>query len=307
MNENTGSEIELSIVIAIYNEASGLQELLERVGKSVTGIGISTEIIMVDDGSSDDSLAMLKAAVGTVPGLRVVELARNYGQVAALGAGMSACRGRWVLMMDGDLQHDPDYIPTLYAEAQKGHDMVATYRMRREDAWRRRAVTAVANAVNRWLIGLQISDFGSAFRLFSSDIVAMLTDRDGFVHYNTPALYAYARSYVEVPIVQKRRLHGESKWTLIKFISFNMDFLSMSQRIPQYLLLASVPLILFGLLLYGGHLVGMFPDAQAMTGSMSVVLLSGIIALLSILWRELLKLRMLVMGTPPYKIRQIHE
>ena len=122
----------------------------------------------VDDGSSDGSLDTLREHVGKIAGLRVVELYKNSGQVAALSAGMSVARGRYVVMMDGDLQHDPADVRRLFDLAREGHDLVATYRRQRQDTLLRRLVTWSGNRINRALTGLPIRDFGSAYRMIDA-------------------------------------------------------------------------------------------------------------------------------------------
>src|SRR5882724_2956693 len=178
----------LSVVCTVYNEEDAIPELLQRLVLVLSTLDVSSEIVMVDDGSKDRTLVRLQSMIGRSPGLRIVELYRNYGQVAALGAGMSVARGDWMVMLDGDLQHDPQDISRLVAEIANGHDLVATYRDRREETSFRLAVTWLGNRVNRYLTGERIRDFGSAYRLFSARLLDMMTDGFGYVHYNTPAL-----------------------------------------------------------------------------------------------------------------------
>ena len=102
--------VDISLVSAIYNEAEGVDLLLEKINEVFSKVTQSYEIIIVDDGSSDDSLEKLKKAVDIIPNLKVVELYKNVGQVKALGAGMTVAKGKWIVMMDGDLQHNPEDI-----------------------------------------------------------------------------------------------------------------------------------------------------------------------------------------------------
>ena len=112
----------LSVVCTVYNEEEVIPELLDKLALVLSMLEFSSEIVMVDDGSTDRTLARLKSMIGHAPGVRIVELYRNYGQVAALGAGMSVARGDWIVMLDGDLQHDPQDIRRLVAEiADSGH------------------------------------------------------------------------------------------------------------------------------------------------------------------------------------------
>src|SRR5207248_3382751 len=226
----------LSVVCTVYNEEEVIPELLDKLALVLSMLAFSSEIFMVDDGSTDRTLARLKNMIGNAGGLRIVELYRNYGQVAALGAGMSVARGDWIVMLDGDLQHDPQDIRRLVAEVANGHDLVATYRDRREETNYRLAVTWVGNRVNRYLTGEQIRDFGSAYRLFSARLLDMMTDGFGYVHYNTPALYINARSRIELPITQFPLRFGPSKCNLISPIQYLCDFRIHSNTVtPAFL------------------------------------------------------------------------
>lgn len=297
----------LSVVCTVFNEEEVIPELLDKLALVLSGLDLSSEIVMVDDGSTDSTLARLKSMVGQAPGLRIVELYRNYGQVAALGAGMSVARGDWIVMLDGDLQHDPQDIRRLVAEIAHGHDLVATYRDRREETNFRLAVTWVGNRVNRYLTGQPIRDFGSAYRLFSARLLDMMTDGSGYVHYNTPALYVNARSGVELPITQFRRRYGASKWDLISLIQYNLDFLIHSKKVTQVLLNIGALGILIGAGLYISSLVGFAEPARAITAPISIVFTSFLVMLLAVIWREVMQTQRYARGQPPFLIAGIWQ
>jgi glycosyltransferase involved in cell wall biosynthesis len=298
--------IDLSLVIAVYNEEAIVGELLSQLDAVVSGLGLAYEIIVVDDGSRDGTLATLRRHVGTIAGLRVVELYRNVGQVAAISAGMSVARGAWVLMMDGDLQHSPADIPRFLAERESGADMIGSYREKREVGVKRKAITALVNRVNRLLLGANITDFGSAFRLIRAEIVTMLKDREGYVHYNTPDLYIRARRFVEIPITQKSRKSGSSKWTLLMLVMFNFDFLVTAMRPVLFAVWGSIIGIAVGTTLYLLHLVGAISFVQALTGPVSIVFTSLLMFMLAVIWREMIRGRQLALGTPTFLIHAIH-
>jgi glycosyltransferase involved in cell wall biosynthesis len=295
----------LSVVCTVYNEEEVIPELLDKLVLVLSTIDLTSEIVMVDDGSTDRTLARLKSALGHAPGLRIVELYRNYGQVAALGAGMSVARGDWIVMLDGDLQHDPQDIRRLVAEISNGHDLVATYRDRREETSFRLAVTWVGNRVNRYLTGERIRDFGSAYRLFSAGLLDMMTDGFGYVHYNTPALYINARSGVELPIIQFRRRYGASKWNLISLIQYNLDFLIHSKKLTQVLLNIGVLGILAGVILYVSSLTGFAEPARSITAPISIAFTSFLVMLLAVIWREVMQTQRYARGQPPFLIAGI--
>ena len=301
-----GPTLDLSVVIAVFNESEVVSELLRRLEGALRPTGLAYEIIIVDDGSTDDTLATLRSHVPAVSGLRVVELYRNAGQVAAISAGMSVARGSWVLMMDGDLQHDPADIPRFLAERASGADLIASYRATREESMRRKAITAVINRLNRALLGIRVTDFGSAFRLIRIEIIQLLKDRSGYVHYNTPELFMKARRYVELPITQGRRKSGASKWTLLMFVMFNLDILVTAMRPVLLAVAVSAIGVGTGFVLYCLHLVGVITEVEALTGPAAIMLLSALMFMLAVVWRELIRSRQLALGTPSFLIRAIH-
>jgi glycosyltransferase involved in cell wall biosynthesis len=295
----------LSVVCTVYNEEEVIPELLDKLAHVLSALEVTSEIVMVDDGSTDRTLACLKSTIGHAPGLRIVELYRNYGQVAALGAGMSVARGDWIVMLDGDLQHDPQDIRRLVAEIANGHDLVATYRDRREETNFRLAITWVGNRVNRYLTGEQIRDFGSAYRLFSARLLDMMTDGFGYVHYNTPALYINARSRIELPITQFRRRYGASKWNLISLIQYNLDFLIHSKKVTQVLLNIGLLGLLTGAILYISSLMGFAEPARAISAPITIAFTSFLVMLLAVIWREVMQTQRYARGQPPFSIAAI--
>ena len=303
----SATSLELSVVIAVYNEEKIVAELLSRLDAVLRNAGVAYEIIIVDDGSKDRTLDILRGHVGRIAGLRVVELYRNAGQVAGISAGMSLARGSWILMMDGDLQHDPADIPRFLAHRGGGTDLIASYREKREESVRRKLISAIINRINRALLGVRLSDFGSAYRLIRHEIIVLLRDRAGYVHYNTPDLFNKARQYVEIPIVQGRRYSGASKWTLLMFVMFNLDIIVTAMRPVLLAVWGSALGVVIGVALYLLYLVGAVSQVQALTGPASIILLSLLMFMLSVVWRELIRARQLALGTPMFLIRAVHS
>jgi undecaprenyl-phosphate 4-deoxy-4-formamido-L-arabinose transferase len=295
----------LSVVCAVYNEGVGVDQLLDRLAETIPRATQTFEIVLVDDGSEDDTLDRLKARIGQCPGLRVVELARNSGQVAALGAGLTVARGRRIATMDGDLQHDPADIAALLDHARRGHDLVATWRARRAEPLRRRAVTWIGNRVNRFLTGLDVRDFGSTLRVIDARIVDGLRDRYGVVSYNTPALYAGARRIVQIPVVQHRRAFGQTKWTFAMYVAYNLDFVTASPRLTHILLSASFAGALTGLALYTLKLAGVFEHVDAISAPAAILLSCLQLALLAVVWREVIQAQRFAKGMMPYRIHRV--
>lgn len=294
----------LSIVCCVYNEEECVPKLFAKFREILPALDLSCEVVMVDDGSSDATLARLKDGIGSISGLKIVELYRNYGQVAASSAGMSIAQGDWIIMMDGDLQHDPNDIKRLIEESKKGHDLVATYRQRREDTAMRLCITWVGNRINRYATGVPIKDFGSGYRMFSSSLLDMLTDDRGYVHYNTPALYVYARSMIEIPIVQSSRPHGSSKWSITSFILFNLDFFLHAKKTTQVLFTLGLLGIMTGSVLYSLSLLG-FGEARSISAPITICFTSFLSMLLAVIWREVLQTQRFALGLPAFIIKDV--
>ena len=302
---DTKASVDVSIVCAVYNEGHSVDLLLDRLQEVLPPLGLSFELVFVDDGSKDDTLNRLKRHLGTCPGLRVVELSRNFGQVSALSAGLTVAVGRWVVIMDGDLQCDPGDIPILLEASRRGHDLVATYRVRRYEGIRRKVITWVGNRINRYLTGLDILDFGSVFRVIDTRIIDELKDWQGHVHYNTPMLYACAKNVVQLPITQHQRVLGKSKWTFAMFLSYNLDFMTASSRLTELFLGLSFVGILAGFTLYTLKLLHIFENVEAVSAPAYIFLSSLQLALLGVIWREVIQSQKFAKGAPPFVIRAV--
>ena len=299
--------LELSLIITVYNEEKTMEELINRCDSVLSSKHGDYEIIVVDDGSFDRTVEITRAKLVSITGLRIVQLYRNVGQVAAISAGLSVARGRWLMLMDGDLQHQPEDIPRFLSLRAEGYDLIASYRRRREETLRRRLLTPIINFANRAALGVQIADFGSAFRLFRAEIANMMKDKQGYVHYNTPELFINARRYTEIPIEQVRRKAGSSKWTFLAFMLFNFDFLVTAMRPVLIAVWGSIIGVFIGMLLYILYLSGAISDVEALSGPVSIVLISILIFMLAVVWREIVRNRNLLMGVPPFLIENIYS
>src|SRR6202158_1646704 len=149
MSRNALSAPQLSIVVPLFNEVATIHELHKRLTAVLLRIGLPSEIVYVDDGSTDGTAEALTAIAERDPRVRLIPLARNYGQSAAVGAGLHAAAGDVIVAMDGDLQHEPEEIPKLLAKLGEGYDIVSGWREQRVDnLWTRRLPSRVAN----WLM-----------------------------------------------------------------------------------------------------------------------------------------------------------
>jgi glycosyltransferase involved in cell wall biosynthesis len=204
----------ISVIAPLYDEEAVVHELVRAVRDVMEAHHLAFELILVDDGSKDGTYAAIReeaAKDDRVVGLR---FRCNCGQTAALRAGFDVARGDVCVTMDGDLQHDPKYIPELVAKIREGQDIVCSYRFQRRDAFLRRFPSRVANAMARGLSGLRVRDFGSTYRAYRTAVVKDLPIY-GEMHRFVPVFVSMMTDRIaEVPIQVKPRPHGRSKYGL---------------------------------------------------------------------------------------------
>ncbi|HBT96591.1 MAG TPA: undecaprenyl-phosphate 4-deoxy-4-formamido-L-arabinose transferase [Desulfobulbaceae bacterium] len=227
---------EFSVVIPVYNEEENLPELIDRCFTVCRGSGRDFEIIFVDDGSRDASRAMLLAAADRHAEIITIILNRNYGQHAAVFAGLERSKGEIVITLDADLQNPPEEIPNLLRAMDEGVDVVGTARENRQDSFFRRIASSVVNRMVRQATGVMMHDYGCMLRAYRRPIVqAMLqcSERSTFI----PILAnSFAGSTAEIPVRHARREKGQSKYSLLKLISLQYDLLTSMSTFPLRLL-----------------------------------------------------------------------
>jgi dolichol-phosphate mannosyltransferase len=204
---------DLSVVVPAYNEAENLAPLAEALRASLEAHGRAYEVLVVDDGSTDGSPAVLESLRATHPCLRVLRFARNAGQSAAFLAGFDAARGEVVVTLDADLQNDPADIPRLLA-ALPGHDAVLGVRTRRHDPALRRISSRVANAVRRAATGDGLTDVGCSLKAFRREQLLDLPRFDGVHRFFGTLLVWKGCRIVEVPVAHHPRRAGRAKYNL---------------------------------------------------------------------------------------------
>jgi undecaprenyl-phosphate 4-deoxy-4-formamido-L-arabinose transferase len=245
----------LSLVIPVYNEEVNLRELIERCTKTCQGIGKSYEIVLVDDGSRDKSVEMIKQASDEYPEVVGVLLNRNYGQHSAVMAGLAQAHGDVVVTLDADLQNPPEEVPKLLAEIDKGADVVGSVRQLRKDSLFRKFSSYLVNKAVQMATGVLMHDYGCMLRAYRRPVVnAMLQchERSTFI----PVLgNMFAHHTAEVPVEHAKRENDQSKYSLLKLINLQFDLLTSMTTFPLRLLsligggLAVLGFILAGLLI----------------------------------------------------------
>jgi len=211
-----------------------LPQLFERLYPALDALGRSYEIVFVNDGSRDRSVALLREAFDRRPEVtRVVLFAANFGQHRAILAGFASSRGRYVITLDADLQNPPEEIPRVLAELDAGHDYVGTIRMQRKDvAWRRYASRFI-NEIRERTTRVRISDHGSMFRGYARSVVEAVNQCS---EYNTfvPALaFTFAMTPVEIQVAHEERGAGKSKYSLFQLLRLNFDLMTGFSTAPM--------------------------------------------------------------------------
>ena len=245
---------ELSVVVPLYNEEDSVPALVDAI-RSVLAAESSWELVLVDDGSADRTAAVAEQLSASDSRIRLIRLARNYGQTQAMQAGFDAAEGDIVVSMDGDLQNDPADIPKLVSTLEQGYDLVAGYRERRQDKMITRKIPSwVANRLIRAITGVMIRDNGcslKAYRREALDRMYLYSDMHRFL----PALAAATAGarITEVPVRHHARRFGQSKYGLSRIFKILADLLTITM-ISWF---GERPIMMFGLAAAGASGLGL--------------------------------------------------
>jgi glycosyltransferase involved in cell wall biosynthesis len=245
---------ELTVVIPVYNEAASLDALYREFTETLTAWGRPYELILVDDGSTDESWARLTRLQARDARLRAISFRRNFGQTAAFAAGFAAARGRLIVTSDGDLQNDPRDIPALVARLDDGgFDIVCGWRRERKDPFlSRRLPSMLANRLISWATGVHLNDYGCSLKVFRAEVVKPLR-LYGELHRFLPALASEMGVRIaEQPVNHRPRAHGQSKYGISRTLRVILDLITV-----KFLLSYSTrPLQIFGLVGFAMGLSG---------------------------------------------------
>jgi undecaprenyl-phosphate 4-deoxy-4-formamido-L-arabinose transferase len=226
----------LSVVIPVYNEEAVLPTLFARLYPALDALHIPYEIVFVNDGSRDRSVALLRQQFSARPAeTRVVLFHANFGQHSAVMAGLAYSRGEYVVTLDADLQNPPEEIGKLVGMLDQGYDYVGTIRQQRQDSLWRRTFSKVINKIREWITPVRITDQGCMMRGYSRAVVTAL-NQTREVNTFIPALASiYAMNPIEVPIAHEERYAGKSKYSLYSLIRLNFDLITGFSVVPLQL------------------------------------------------------------------------
>lgn len=232
----------VSVVVPVYNEVKNVPLLHEKLHAAMKDISRPWELVFVDDGSTDGSLQAMEVLAGRDPQhTRVVALRRNFGQTAAISAGIDYSSGEIIVLMDGDLQNDPADIPNLLTEIENGYDVVSGWRKYRKDNFITRTFPSmVANRIISWVTGVSLHDYGCTLKAYRREVLTGFR-LYGEMHRFIPAYAGYVGAKItEVPVQHHARKHGKSKYGLERTVKvvldlFTVKFLSGYVNKPIYL------------------------------------------------------------------------
>jgi glycosyltransferase involved in cell wall biosynthesis len=237
--------VDLSVVIPIRNEAPSIEELHRELTEVLAASARSYEIIVVDDGSTDESFAILARLQRTDPRLRVIRFRRNFGQTAAFSAGFAHARGRLIVTSDGDLQNDPRDIPSMIQQLEERQlDILCGWRKNRKDAFVSRLLPSMmANRLISRATGVRLHDYGCSLKVFRAEVVKPLK-LYGEMHRFIPAIASEQGVAIGEAVVNHRaRKHGSSKYGISRTVRVVLDLMTV-----KFLLSYSTrPLQIFGL------------------------------------------------------------
>ncbi len=305
--------IDVSIVIPIYNEAANIPALQARLAAVLDALGRSAEVWYVDDGSTDDSLALLRDIASRDARVGVIELRRNAGQHAAVLAGFAACRGAIVVTLDGDLQNPPEEIPKLLAKIDEGNEVVGTWRENRNDPLLRRVASALVNRATAATVGVRMRDYGCMLRAYRREIVEQIVECDERSLFIPALANTLSRRTAEVEVAHAERASGRSKYKLLKLMRLGFDLMTGFSLLPiQLVSLAGVFVALagmgFGVFLFIRRLI-VGPEVEGVFTLFAIlfVFIGILILAVGLVGEYIGRIYLEVRHRPSYRVRAVHR
>jgi undecaprenyl-phosphate 4-deoxy-4-formamido-L-arabinose transferase len=303
----------VSIVIPVYNEAANLDSLWQRLGPIVAGLP-DWEVLFVDDGSSDNSLAMLKEIGAANRRVRVVELARNFGQHAAILAGFRECRGDVIVTLDADLQNPPEEIPRLHEAIAAGNDVVGGWRAERQDQVYRKLASQLHNRVTSLIVGVPMHDYGCMLRAYRRHIIDTVVACDEKAAFIPALANSFAKRVAEIQVGHDERASGESKYNLLRLAQLSLNLITGFSLLPiQILSITGILIALLDMAFAGvllGHRLIYGPQQEGAMWTLFAVLFFfvGLLFLaLGLIGEYVGRIYLEVRRRPTYLVRAVHD
>ncbi len=254
----TPSDIEISVVIPLWNERETLEEMVNRLNAVLRKVGRPYEIILVDDGSTDRTFDVLRRIQAEDSHIRAAKLRRNYGQHAALSAGLELSRGRYVITMDGDLQNPPEEIPGFIEKLDEGFDVVSGWRQHRQiPLFSRRIPSWILNWMVGRVIGVRLHDYGCGFNGMKRAVAKAILQHGAMRKFLAALMVTEARSVCEVKVNDYRRAGKGSSYSFFRLLSLTLDFITSFSARP-FQIIGALGFVFFMLSILGliGYILG---------------------------------------------------
>jgi undecaprenyl-phosphate 4-deoxy-4-formamido-L-arabinose transferase len=306
----------VSAVIPVFNEEANLAELNERMTKALDSTGTPWELVYIDDGSADKSLEILSGFAAKDPRVRVVEFNRNYGQHAAVFAGLAQAKGDIVVTLDADLQNPPEEVPKLVAKMEEGYDVVGSVRKNRQDPFFRKIASKLVNRLtrsgNRATHGM--TDYGCMLRAYSRNVVDQISQCKELSSFIPVLAMMYAKKTTEIEVEHAERSRGTSKYGLLQLLRLQSDLMTGFSFLPLRFLSwfgAVVAVAGFGLSIYILVMRILKGDAYTQGGVFTLfailyMMVGGLFIGMGILGEYVGRIYGEVRQRPRYVIRKIH-
>ncbi|HXY29663.1 MAG TPA: glycosyltransferase [Gemmatimonadaceae bacterium] len=305
----------VSVVVPVYNEEVTVPLLVARLERVLEGTARPYEIILVDDGSRDGSLALMRQLADRNPSrIRVVELSRNFGQHPALLAGFSIVSGDAIVTIDADLQNPPEEIPKLLALTDQGFDVVGGVRAERHDSIFRRGVSSAVNRVIGALTGIRMRDYGCMLRAYSREIVDLINRTEEHSTFLPALAQTFSRRPTEVVVAHAPRAAGESRYSAYRLIRLGFDLMTGFSMVPlQVVTLLGFATALGGVgfgiyLLVRRFILLRVSEAEGVFTlfALAFVVLGVVMAAIGIVGEYVGRIYLEVRGRPRYLVRRIY-
>lgn len=303
---------ELSVVVPVYNEEAGLAKLFLRLYPALDALGISYEIVFVNDGSRDNTAVILADQFRLRPDVtRVVLFNGNYGQHMAILAGFEATRGDIIVTLDADLQNPPEEIGNLVAKMREGYDYVGSIRRERQDAAWRTYASKLMNHLRERITRIKMTDQGNMLRAYGRNVIDLI-NQCSEVNTFVPALaYTFARKPAEIVVEHEERAAGESKYSLYSLVRLNFDLVTGFSLLPlQFFSMLGIGLsfvsgALFVLLLARRFLLGAEVDGVFTLLAIAFFLIGVILFGIGLVGEYVGRIYQQVRGRPRYVVQAI--
>ena len=304
----------VTIVVPVFNESANLTSLWSRLKPVLDGLDRPWEIVFVDDGSRDDSLAILcEIAAGEEGRVRVVELARNFGQHSAILAGFKQARGEIVVTLDADLQNPPEEIPRLIAAIDEGNDVVGGWREDRHDQPYRRYASRLHNRLTSFIVGVPMHDYGCMLRAYRRHIVDTVVDCDEKAAFVPALANTFAKRVAEIPVGHDDRAGGKSKYNLFALAKLSLNLITGFSTVPiQMLSMTGIGISLLAVMMaivLLAHRLIYGPQEEGALWTLFAILfffIGMIFLALGLIGEYAGRIYLEVRGRPTYIVRKIH-